>query len=141
MIFGEINEDTKELKLEFINIDEKEFVEKEININDILSEEELIEKINEEKYDENKYYKIIINGNKNFSINKNKILKNILYQNIIKITDKRKLEINLSEISKQNNLKGIFVKNLLDKIQTEPENKEKIEKALQIGLEAFECKM
>ena len=138
MIYGEIDENTKKLKLEFIPVDDKEFVEKEIDISEISSIEELLEKINNEEYDENKYYKIILVGNKKIEININEILKNILQKNIIKIKDKTKLEVDLENISKQQNLKGFFVKNLLEKIEEEPENKEKIYKAIEIGLMAFE---
>ena len=97
----------------------------------------MIEKINNENYDENKYYKLILNGNKKIEINTNKILKNISYENIIKIKDKTELEINFENLAKQNNLKGIFVKNLLDKIEENPDDKEKIMKAIEIGLESF----
>ncbi len=138
MIYGEIDENTKKLKLEFIPVDDKEFVEKEIDISEISSIEELLEKINNEEYDENKYFKIILVGNKKIEININEILKNILQKNIIKIKDKTKLEVDLENISKQQNLKGFFVKNLLEKIEEEPENKEKIYKAIEIGLMAFE---
>ncbi len=125
------------MNLEFIQIDKKEFVEKELDISDIISEEELIEKINSEKYDENKYYKLILVGNRRFEINTNKILKNIIQNNIIKIKDKTNLKIDLENLSKQSNLKGIFVKNLLEKIEEHPEDKEKILKAIEIGLSAF----
>ena len=54
------------------------------------------------------------------------------------IKDKTKLEVDLENISKQQNLKGFFVRNLLEKIEEEPENKEKIYKAIEIGLMAFE---
>lgn len=138
MIYGEIDENTKKLKLEFIPVDDKEFVEKEIDISEISSIEELLEKINNEEYDENKYFKIILVGNKKIEININEILKNILQKNIIKIKDKTKLEVDLENISKQQNLKGFFVKKLLEKIEEEPENKEKIYKAIEIGLMAFE---
>ena len=138
MICGEIDENTKKLKLEFIPVDDKEFVEKEIDISEISSIEELLEKINNEKDYENKYFKIILVGNKKIEININEILKNILQKNIIKIKDKTKLEVDLENISKQQNLKGFFVKNLLEKIEEEPENKEKIYKAIEIGLMAFE---
>ena len=43
-------------------------------------------------------------------------------------------------IAKQNNLKGFFVKDLLERAEKEPENKEKIYKAIEIGLLAFENK-
>jgi len=56
---------------------------------------------------------------------------------VIKIKDKTKLEVDLEMLAKQNSLKGLFVKKLLEKIEEEPENKEKIEKAIEIGLAAF----
>ncbi|MCI9365815.1 MAG: hypothetical protein HFJ54_04380, partial [Clostridia bacterium] len=59
-MYGDIDEITKDIKLEFIPIDDKEFIEKEINITNILSTEELIENINDKIYDENKYIKIIL---------------------------------------------------------------------------------
>jgi len=89
-------------------------------------------------FEKNKYTKIILVGNRNIEINTLEILKHVTNVNIIKIKDKTKLEINLEELSKQNNLKGIFIKTLLNKIETEPENREKIEKAIEIGLSAFE---
>ena len=52
MIVGEIN--YSETKLEFIKLDETEFLEKEINCTEINSVEELIEKINEIEIQENK---------------------------------------------------------------------------------------
>ncbi len=137
MIVGEIKEDTKKLNIEFVPIDEKEFVECEIDITEILTEEELIEKINEIKTEENKYYKIILIGNRQFEINVNNIIKYIQNKNMIKIKDKTKIKYDLEKIAKENSLKGIFVKELLEKIEQNPEEKEIIEKAIEIGLEAM----
>lgn len=134
MIVGEIT-NNKKLKIEFIQIDEKEFVEKNIQIDEILSKEELIEKINQIELENNKYYKIILQGKRNFEINSYEIEKNI-NNKIIKIKDETKLKIALDQIAKQNNLKGIFVKNMLKKIElAKEEEKEQIIKAIEIGLE------
>lgn len=65
------------------------------------------------------------------------IFKLITHSNVIKLKDKTSLEINLEALSTQNSLKGLFVKTLLEKIQKEPENKEKIEKAIEVGLNCF----
>ncbi len=136
-MYGDIDERTKHIKLEFIPIDDKEFIEKEIDITNILSTEELIENINDKIYDENKYIKIILIGNRKMEINTNEILKNIIHQNIIKIKDKTKLEIDLEKIASQNNLKGFFIKNLLEREKENPEERELIERAIEIGLNAF----
>lgn len=137
MIAGNINEETKEINIEFIKIDEKEFIEINVDVTDIFSKEELIEKINEMHFPENKYIKIVLVGNRKVKIDKYDILKYILDINVIKIKDMTKLEIDLQALSMQNSLKGIFVKTLLEKIEREPENKEKIEKAIEIGISAF----
>lgn len=137
MIEGQIDEKTKELSLNFISIDEKEFIEENIDISQIYSKEELIEKINEIYFPENKYIKIVLTGNKKADIETFDILKYLSNTNIIKVKNMSKLEINLEIIARQNNLKGIFVKKLLEKIENEPENKQKIQKAMEIGLSAF----
>lgn len=137
MISGEINESTKELSLEFIQIDNKEFIEIEVDITDILSVEELIQKINEMVFENNKYIKIILTGARKLELETSKILNQLIAPNIIKLKDKTNLKIDMEMLSKQNNLKGLFVKTLLEKIEEEPENKEKIEKAIEIGLNCF----
>lgn len=132
MVVGEINEETKELVTKFIPLDEKEFVEKEIDVSNINSKEELIEKINSIKIDNYKYYKIILTGNRNIEIDTNEILKYMTNKNIIKLKDKTKIEYDLEKISKEQSLKGIFVKELLEQINDE--NREEILESIYIGL-------
>lgn len=133
VVYGEIVD--KELKLEFIKMDDTEFFEEEIDITGITSVEELIEKINEIEENENKYYKIILVGDRNFEINLLEIMKFITNYSVLKIKDKTKLKYNLEEIAKENTLKGVFTQSILDKMQTEEYDKEMLEKALEIGLE------
>lgn len=137
MIVGEINETTKELKTQFIKIDEKEFVEYEFNISEIQTKEELIEKINLIETEENKYYKIILVGNRQFEINIYDVEKYIQNNNIIKLKDHTKIKYDLEKIALENNLKGIFVKELLQKIEENPEKKNVYLKAIEVGLEAM----
>ncbi len=137
MIEGEIDEETRKLEVKFIPVDEKEFTEKEFDTSNIFSEEELIEKLNEEEFEKEKYIKIILIGNRNIEIDSNKILRYMQNPNIIKIKDNTKLKIDLESLAEQNNLKGFFVRNLLEKLGNEPENKEVIEKAIEIGLSSF----
>lgn len=138
MISGEIDESTKELSLEFIPIDEKEFVEIKVDVTGILLEEELIQQINEMVFENDKYIKIILTGSRKMEIETSKILDHLIASNIIKLKDKTHLEIDLEVLAKQNNLKGLFVKTLLEKIEREPENREKIERAIEIGLNSFQ---
>ena len=60
-----------------------------------------------------------------------------LNKNILKIKDFTKIKYNLEEISKQQSLKGIFIKKCLEEMQN-TENKEVIENAIEYGLEALE---
>ncbi len=136
MIVGEINKN--ENKLNFIKLDETEYVEKEINCTEINSIEELIEKINQIKINENKLYKIILIGKRNFEINIYDLYKYELNEKIIKIKNKTKPNYNLEEIIKENSLRGLFAKEILEEIKNKKYNDEIIEKALEIGMEILE---
>lgn len=136
MVVGNLEKEN--LNLEFIKLDEKEFKEQELDITQITSIEELLEKINELKTEENKLYKIILIGKRNFEINIYKLIKMLENKDIIKIKDKTKLGYDIEDIVKeQTTLRGIYVKEILNKIEKEPENKEMLEKALEIGLEVL----
>lgn len=134
MIVGNIEKD-KKFEIAFVAVDKIEFVETTLDITEIISKEELIEKLNNLEIEENKYYKIILTGARNFEINTYEILKLIENKNIIKIKDNTKLKLNLEELSREKSLKGIFVKNMLEKITMD--NEDEIIKAIEIGLEAM----
>ncbi len=134
MIVGNIEKD-KKLEIAFVPVDKKEFIEQELEIDMINSQEEIIECLNQIKTDDNKYYKIILTGKRNFEINTYEIAKQIQNKNILKIKDNTSIKIDLEELAKQKSLKGIFVKNMLEKMNEE--NKETILKAIEIGLEAM----
>lgn len=134
MLVGNIDQ-ARKLELSFVPLDPKEFKEEQIIVDDILSKEELIETINQIEWNPRYYYKIILTGKRNFEIEPLEIIKYITTQNIIKIKDNTTLKLDLEKIATEESLRGIFVKNLLAK-QTE-ENKDKIQKAIEIGLEAM----
>ena len=71
-------------------------------------------------------------GQKQIDINTIGLLKNIDSKNIIKIKDKTSIKYNLEKIAKEQSLKGIFVKRLLEQINEE--NKEEILDSIYIGL-------
>ena len=139
MIVGNLEKNN--LKLDFIPLDEEEFKEIQIDVTDIFSKEELIEKINELNIKNNQYVKIILIGNRNFEINKYELLKYIINQKIIKIKDNTKIAYDLEKISNDNTLRGLFAKKMLEKLNQQNINqneKEIIEKAIEIGLQALE---
>ena len=132
MIVGKI--ENKNIKTEFVKLDETEFTEIEQAVDNFNSKEDLIEYINEKKYDNDKLYKIILTGKRNFDINCREILSLITVKNVLKIKDLTKFEINLDEIKKENTLRGLFVKEALEKLDESMYTKEEIEKAIEIGL-------
>lgn len=137
MIEGEINTQTKEINIKFISLDNKEFKKENMDISDILSVEELIEKINNSERDENKYYEYVLTGNRNIEIITNDLIKQIEDKNVIKIKDESKIRYNLEEISKESTLKGIFVRELLNQIEDDETNKEETMRIIEIGLSAM----
>lgn len=135
IIEGEISEQ-KELKLKFIPVKEKTFEEKEIDISLLNSEEDLIEKIREEKLEENKFYKIILTGKRNFDFDESKILDILNIQNIIKIRNQTQIKYDIEETAKQISLKGLFAKQILDQTnQANDEEKQKLLEAFEIGMD------
>lgn len=135
MIVGDIEK--AKLKLEFVNMDKREFKEKEINIEDISLMDELIEKLDNIKLEENKLYKIILIGKRKFEININEIFKFCQNEQIMKIKDFTKPDYDLEKISKEESLRGFFVSDMLEKLKSNEYNKEIIEKAIEIGLDAI----
>ncbi len=139
MIVGEIQKGNVEL--EFLPLDEEEFKEIEINVTNILSKEELIEKINDLEISNREYIKIILTGNRHFEINKYELLKYIEKERIIKLKDHTKIAYDLVKMANENTLKGLFVKEMLKKLNEpniEQADKKVIEKAIEVGLEALE---
>ena len=117
MIVGEIKE--KELKIEFVQLDQEKFIKKQIDITEILSKEELIEKINQLEIAENEYVEIVIEGKRKFEINKYDLLKYIENNRIIKIKDKTQIAYDLEKIANETTLKGLFVKEMLKRYNDE----------------------
>ena len=139
MIVGEFKE--KELNLNFIPLDEKEYKVIELDITNINSKEELIEKIENVDIKENEYIEIVLNGNRNFEINIYELLKLILNDRVIKIKDKTKIGYDLDKLSNETTLRGLFIKEMKEKLGNEninEEEKEIIEKAIEIGLDVLE---
>ena len=138
MIVGDVEKN--KLETQFIKLDDKQFTKRELNVDNIYSKEELIEKINELEIEENNYVEIILIGNRNFEINKYDLIKYILNNNIIKIRDNTKIAYDLEKLENENTLKGLFIKEMNKKLknaETE-EEKEIIEKSIEIGLASLE---
>lgn len=135
MIVGEITK--SKILTEFIKLDDREFIEFGLNVEPFLSKEDLIEHVSELNLNEDNIYKIVLEGKRNFEIDTREILKLINLKNVFKVKDRTKTNYNLEEISKENNLRGIFVKEALKKLDNGEYGKEEIIKAIELGLEAM----
>lgn len=139
MIVGDLDKD--KINLEFVPLDETEFKLQEIDVTEINFKEELIEKINELEFKENNLIEIILTGKRNFEIDRYDLYKLISNDKIIKIKNKTKINYDLNRLPNENTLKGLFAKKMLEKLNEEnlaDEDKEIIEKAIEIGFEALE---
>ncbi len=136
MIVGEFI--GKELKTEFIPLDESEFQIIEVDVSSLGSNEDLADMINSMYLVQSNFYEVYLIGNRRFEIDIYSLKKIINRINIIKIKDRTKLTYNLEELSKGNNLKGLFVKEVMDRLESDQYDKETLERALEIGLGILE---
>lgn len=135
MLVGEIEKES--LKVEFVPIDKREFEEEEIDVTELSSNEDIITQIEELYLTEENFYKVILTGKRFFKIDLDEIKKVLDIENIIKIKDETKMGIDIEELKKENNIKGAFVRNMLEKQESENLDKDFIEKAIEIGLEVL----
>lgn len=136
MIVGDVEKD--KLELSFIPVDNSEFIINEIDVTEMFDLDDIASKINNIPNVENKYYKISLVGRRNFEIDLYKINKLIINNNILKIKDYTKMNYDLEKIANENTLRGLFVKEILQKINDNPEDREVLENALEIGFEILD---
>ena len=138
MVVGDISRNN--LNTQFIKISEIEFEEIELDCTNIISLEEISEKINNLPLEINKLYKIILIGKRNMEINVYDLLKLNIDDRIIKIKNKTKLNYDLEQLIKETTLKGLFTKEMVKRLEEVETNEEKeiIEKAIELGLEVLE---
>ena len=136
MIVGNIEKD--KLNLDFVSLDPKTFEEKDIDISNLNSEEDLLETLNSLELEENCFYKINLTGARKFEININEIKKMILKDNILKVKNKTKLDINIEEISKETTLAGMFAKEIMEELEKSSYNKEYLMDVLEIGMQILD---
>lgn len=119
LVIGTI--ENKKVNIQFKNMDPQQFVIKEIDISTFQTVQEIIDKLDLK----DDIYRIVLTGVRHVDIQS--VEENILELSnyITEVVDDTHLEYNLDEISKQKNLKGIFTKNMLEKLSDNPD-KEKI---------------
>lgn len=133
-------------ELSFVPMAKRMHICESIDVSGMQSISEIYEKtvsVLKEKYGEafgDNLYKIILKGELTEQVNLDKTelaerLKAVTYYS--KVYDRTSLKFDLPVLSREKSLKGIFVKNMLEKIEAEPQNEELLQKALKIGLKAF----
>ena len=135
MIVGELSKES--LNINFIKLDDRKFEEIEVNVDYVNSKEDLIERILNLDLDSINMYKIILKGKRNFEINPREILRALQNTNVLKIKNLTKLNYDIEELASQRNLKGIFVKEVINMYKQGLCTEEEYQKAIEIGLEAM----
>jgi DNA repair exonuclease SbcCD nuclease subunit len=135
MIVGEIKNGN--LETEFVPLDERKFEEIHLDVQKFNSKEEIIEEINVMYLEPKTMYKIILEGKRNFEIEDREILNLLTQENVLKVKDKTKINYDLEKISKENSLKGIFVKEVLEKVKKNEITEEEAEKAIELVLDVM----
>lgn len=135
MIVGEITKDN--FYMDFVRLDDRKFEEFELDVEEFASKEDLLERLMNLNLNPLNMYKIILVGKRNFEINPRELLRILSSDNILKIKDETKLNYNLEELAMQNNLRGIFIKEVINKYKLGECTEEEFQKAIEIGLEAM----
>ena len=131
-------EKNNEKNIKFIKLDEREFCEIKINITKINSQEEVVELIEKMNLEDKNFYKIILEGNTDVKIFEKEILKLLSKENVLKIKDETKTKQDVDKIAKQENLKGMFIQELIMQNENGAFSQEEIEEMTKIGLDLFE---
>lgn len=126
-IYGEVKD--KKLDREFIKADDREFFVEDLDVSNIESEDELIEKLNEIDT-KNNLYEINLIGKRKASLDINIKL---VQENIIKIKDSTEFDIDFENKRNEKTLTGFFLKNLKEKLENGEITEEQYQKVLEIG--------
>ena len=135
VLIGNIEKDY--INIQFKPIDKRKFEELKLDISEMGSNEEIVEKINEIELVEENFYKVILVGKRFFTINIDEIIKLKERKNIIKIKDFTDIGTDVEELIGRNDIKGILIKRILQRKEKENISQEDIEKAIEIGLEVL----
>ena len=131
------NVEKNKLEIQFKPIDKRKFEEIEIDVSNMASNDEIIEKLREIELVEENFYKIILTGKRFFTIDIDEIFRLNERKNIVKIKNLTKIGTNIEELKSRNDIKGILIKRILERAEKESISDEDMEKAIEIGLEVL----
>ena len=139
MCVGEIKEDINPAIIDnrkdlvdyrFVKVDETEYETKSLDITECSSVIEVIDKLDLK----NNFYKIELKGVKNIEMNKLIEELHISNEKICDIIDNTYYADDYEKIAKQDTLKGIFVRNMLELLKENPEKENEIKHAMEYVL-------
>lgn len=106
-------------------------------MDNIQTKEELVENIENLKLNSNYMYEIVLTGYRKFEINSRDIFKLVNVENILKIKDSTEIGYDIEKIMQENNLRGLFVREVIKKYESGLYTEEQIKKTIEIGLSAL----
>lgn len=131
LVFGEIND--KDIKYEFKNMEYRHFVDLEVNVSDFSIPSDIFEKVTFS----DDIYRITFIGSRNIDTKEIENLVREVNINITEFRDETNLPYDLEEIAKQQTIKGVFTRKMLEELKKNPNQKEEIMKAIEITYAAF----
>lgn len=131
LVHGEF--DGKDVSYEFMNMEYRHFVDLEVDISDAKIPSDVLDKLNFE----DDIYRITFTGARNIDVKEIESAIKGVTINIAEFKDETSLPYDLDEIAKQQTLKGIFTRKMLEELKKNPNQKEEIMKAIEITYAAF----
>ena len=122
------NIENNHITYEFKNMEYRHFVEYHIDISSFKSPDEILHHVSFEDH----IYRIILEGSRNVSADKIKVILLSQSTNICEIKDLTHVAYDFDKIQTQQNLKGYFTKKMMEELKNHPEREEEIMKAIEI---------
>ncbi len=120
-------------KYEFKNMEYRHFVDLEIDVSDIKTSIDIFDKVDLK----DDIYRITFKGARNVDVKDLIELLKSRSGSITDFKDETHLPYNFDEIAKQQTLKGIFTRKMLEELEKNPSQKDEIMKAIEITYNAF----
>lgn len=125
-VLGDVSKDG--LNVEFVEMDKREFCVKEFDISNFETPMEVVDALDLG----NDIYRIVLTGVRRVNIKDLIEILKLSDKFICEVVDNTRLDYDFENIINQNNLKGIFTRNILDILNDEPEKQEEVMNAIEL---------
>lgn len=126
LVIGNLEKDN--ITYEFKNMEYRHFEIVEFDVSNVRVYSDVMDSLN---LGDN-IYRVVLKGNRNIELKSICEAINSMNKGVCDIIDNTHLPYNLQEIAMQKNLKGIFTKKMLKKLEEEPNRKDEIMRAIEI---------